>query len=176
MTVGPGGCAEPHRQENGHLSARAGAGTGVWDEGRGGRRRLLPGGPDGGTSTCTSPVTSAPIRAGQQSARRAPWTIHIHHGKQAGIRCAPASRCGGCSMSTTGALRETVAGLGGPANGFFRGRMASTIVGRLRGSWAIFCLANSLADLRERLGRMVVGLHGGSQTYPGAGCESARRA
>ncbi|QIB35553.1 formate--tetrahydrofolate ligase [Ancylobacter pratisalsi] len=52
------------------------------------------------------------------------------------------------------ALRSVVVGLGGPANGFSREdgfdiTVASEVM-------AIFCLARSLNDLEERLGRMVV--------------------
>jgi formate--tetrahydrofolate ligase len=52
------------------------------------------------------------------------------------------------------ALRQMVLGLGGPANGVpredgFDITVASEVM-------AVFCLANSLADLQERLGRMVV--------------------
>ncbi len=53
------------------------------------------------------------------------------------------------------ALRQTVVGLGGTPNGFpredgFDITVASEVM-------AIFCLATSLADLKERLGRIVVG-------------------
>jgi formate--tetrahydrofolate ligase len=59
------------------------------------------------------------------------------------------------------ALRSMTLGLGGPANGFPRESgfdivPASEVM-------AVFCLATSLADLKERLGRMVVGqCRGGS--------------
>src|SRR5690348_780981 len=53
------------------------------------------------------------------------------------------------------ALRETVAGLGGPANGYPRQDGFDIVVASE--VMAIFCLATSLADLRERLGMMVVG-------------------
>ena len=53
------------------------------------------------------------------------------------------------------ALRETVVGLGGAANGFpredgFDITVASEVM-------AVFCLARDLDDLETRLGRMVVG-------------------
>jgi formate--tetrahydrofolate ligase len=53
------------------------------------------------------------------------------------------------------ALRETVIGLGGPANGFpredgFDITVASEVM-------AAFCLASNLGDLEQRLGRMIVG-------------------
>jgi formate--tetrahydrofolate ligase len=53
------------------------------------------------------------------------------------------------------ALRETVAGLGGPSNGYPRQDGFDIVVASE--VMAIFCLATSLADLRERLGMMVVG-------------------
>ena len=53
------------------------------------------------------------------------------------------------------ALRQTVAGLGGPGNGYPRQDGFDIVVASE--VMAIFCLANSLADLKERLGRIVVG-------------------
>jgi formate--tetrahydrofolate ligase len=53
------------------------------------------------------------------------------------------------------ALRSTVAGLGGPANGYPRQDGFDIVVASE--VMAIFCLANSLADLKERLGRIVAG-------------------
>ena len=53
------------------------------------------------------------------------------------------------------ALREITIGLGGPANGFPR-QDGFDIVAASE-VMAIFCLATSLADLRERLGGIVVG-------------------
>jgi formate--tetrahydrofolate ligase len=53
------------------------------------------------------------------------------------------------------ALREIVLGLGGSANGYPReGGFDITVASEVM---AIFCLATSLADLKERLGRIVVG-------------------
>lgn len=53
------------------------------------------------------------------------------------------------------ALREIVVGLGGPGNGYTRQDGFDIVVASE--VMAIFCLATSLADLRERLGMMVVG-------------------
>ena len=53
------------------------------------------------------------------------------------------------------ALRATVTGLGGPANGFPRQDGFDIVVASE--VMAIFCLANSLADLKDRLGRIVAG-------------------
>jgi len=53
------------------------------------------------------------------------------------------------------ALREIVAGLGGPANGYPREDGFDIVVASE--VMAIFCLSENLQDLRERLGRIVVG-------------------
>jgi len=53
------------------------------------------------------------------------------------------------------ALREINVGLGGPANGFPRQDGFDIVVASE--VMAIFCLATSLADLKDRLGRIVVG-------------------
>ena len=53
------------------------------------------------------------------------------------------------------ALRKMTIGLGGPANGFPREDSFDIVVASE--VMAIFCLATSLADLKERLGRIVVG-------------------
>ena len=53
------------------------------------------------------------------------------------------------------ALRDLTIGLGGPANGF--PRQDSFDIVAASEVMAIFCLATSLADLKQRLGRIVVG-------------------
>jgi formate--tetrahydrofolate ligase len=53
------------------------------------------------------------------------------------------------------ALRQMTIGLGGPANGFPREDGFDIVVASE--VMAIFCLATSLVDLKERLGRIVVG-------------------
>jgi len=53
------------------------------------------------------------------------------------------------------ALRQMTIGLGGPANGFPREDGFDIVVASE--VMAIFCLATSLSDLKERLGRIVVG-------------------
>jgi formate--tetrahydrofolate ligase len=64
------------------------------------------------------------------------------------------------------ALRHVVAGLGGPGNGLprqsgFDITVASEVM-------AVFCLADDLADLKRRLGNMVVGYdNGGRQIHAG---------
>ena len=53
------------------------------------------------------------------------------------------------------ALREVVVGLGGPGNGYPRQDGFDIVVASE--VMAIFCLATSLADLKERLGKIVIG-------------------
>ena len=53
------------------------------------------------------------------------------------------------------ALRDITVGLGGPGNGFPRQDGFDIVVASE--VMAIFCLARSLADLKERLGNIVVG-------------------
>jgi formate--tetrahydrofolate ligase len=79
---------------------------------------------------------------------------HIHHGNELGFDVRRIAVRRVLDVNDR-ALRETVAGLGGPANGFPRQDGFDIVVASE--VMAIFCLANSLADLRERLGRMVVG-------------------
>src|SRR5882757_4271971 len=79
---------------------------------------------------------------------------HIHHGNKLGFDLRRIAVRRVLDVNDR-ALRETVVGLGGPANGFPRQDGFDIVVASE--VMAIFCLANSLADLRERLGRMVVG-------------------
>jgi formate--tetrahydrofolate ligase len=79
---------------------------------------------------------------------------HLHHGNklELDVRRLLWKRC--LDMNDR-ALREIVVGLGGPPNGppredGFQITVASEVM-------AIFCLASGLGDLRERLGRIVVG-------------------
>ncbi len=79
---------------------------------------------------------------------------HIYQGNALGIdvRTVAHKRCLDVNDR---ALRETVVGLGGKGNGYprqsgFQITVASEVM-------AILCLAESLAELKERLGRIVVG-------------------
>ncbi|MGI4791926.1 MAG: formate--tetrahydrofolate ligase [Janthinobacterium lividum] len=79
---------------------------------------------------------------------------HIYQGNALGldVRTIAHKRC--LDMNDR-ALRETVVGMGGKANGYprqsgFQITVASEVM-------AILCLAESLAELKERLGRIVVG-------------------
>ncbi len=79
---------------------------------------------------------------------------HIHHGNQLGFDLRRITVRRVVDVNDR-ALRETVAGLGGPANGYPRQDGFDIVVASE--VMAIFCLATSLTDLRERLGKIVVG-------------------
>src|SRR5215813_11152075 len=79
---------------------------------------------------------------------------HIHHGNALGFDVRRVTVRRVLDVNDR-ALRETVVGLGGPPNGYPRQDGFDIVVASE--VMAIFCLATSLADLRERLGRMVVG-------------------
>ena len=79
---------------------------------------------------------------------------HIHHSNELGIDARRISWRRVVDMNDR-ALRDIAVALGGPGNGFprqtgFDITVASEIM-------AIFCLATDLEDLRERLGKIVVG-------------------
>ena len=79
---------------------------------------------------------------------------HLNHGNALGIDPSRIVWKRVMDMNDR-ALREIVVGLGGPANGVchesgFDITVASEVM-------AIFCLAQSLAELRERLGRIIIG-------------------
>jgi formate--tetrahydrofolate ligase len=85
---------------------------------------------------------------------------HVHHGNALGldVRRIVWKRC--LDMNDR-ALRSVVVGLGGPPNGVprqdgFNITVASEVM-------AILCLASDLNDLRERLGRIVVGFDRGGE-------------
>ncbi|MDR1311186.1 MAG: formate--tetrahydrofolate ligase, partial [Burkholderiaceae bacterium] len=78
---------------------------------------------------------------------------HIHHGNELGIDARRIVWKRVLDMNDR-ALRDVTIGLGGPGNGFPRSdafdiTVASEVM-------AIFCLATSLDDLKDRLGRIVV--------------------
>ena len=79
---------------------------------------------------------------------------HIHQGNKLGfdVRRITWRRVVDCNDR---ALRDIVIGLGGTANGYPREDGFDIVVASE--VMAIFCLANSLIDLKERLGRIVVG-------------------
>ncbi|HEX4510543.1 MAG TPA: formate--tetrahydrofolate ligase, partial [Burkholderiaceae bacterium] len=79
---------------------------------------------------------------------------HIHHGNELGFDVRRIAWKRVLDMNDR-ALRHITVGLGGPANGFpredgFEIVVASEVM-------AIFCLAESLPDLKERLGAIIVG-------------------
>ncbi|MBC7939902.1 MAG: formate--tetrahydrofolate ligase [Chitinophagaceae bacterium] len=78
---------------------------------------------------------------------------HIHHGNALGIDVRRISWKRVMDMNDR-ALRQITVGLGGPGNGFPRQDGFDIVVASE--VMAILCLASSLADLKERLGRIVV--------------------
>ncbi len=81
---------------------------------------------------------------------------HIHHGNELGIDLRRITWKRVVDMNDR-ALREIVIGLGGAANGFPREDGFDIVVASE--VMAIFCLATSLEDLKQRLGSIVVGLY-----------------
>src|SRR3989338_3804932 len=79
---------------------------------------------------------------------------HIHHGNELRIDPRRIAWRRVVDMNDR-ALREIVVSLGGPANGFPRQDGFDIVVASE--VMAIFCLATSLADLKKRLGNIVVG-------------------
>ncbi len=79
---------------------------------------------------------------------------HIHHGNALGIDVRRITWKRVMDMNDR-ALRDITVALGGPANGYPRQDGFDIVVASE--VMAIFCLAESLADLKERLGRIVVG-------------------
>jgi formate--tetrahydrofolate ligase len=79
---------------------------------------------------------------------------HIHHGNELGFDVRRITWRRVLDVNDR-ALRETTVALGGPANGFPRQDGFDIVVASE--VMAIFCLATSLQDLKERLGRIVIG-------------------
>ena len=79
---------------------------------------------------------------------------HIHHGNELDIDVRRITWKRVLDMNDR-ALRDIVVSLGGPANGFPREDGFDIVVASE--VMAIFCLATSLPDLKERLGNIVVG-------------------
>jgi formate--tetrahydrofolate ligase len=78
---------------------------------------------------------------------------HIHHGNELGIDVRRVTWKRVLDMNDR-ALRDIVVSLGGPGNGFPRQDGFDIVVASE--VMAIFCLASSLQDLKERLGNIVV--------------------
>jgi formate--tetrahydrofolate ligase len=79
---------------------------------------------------------------------------HIHHGNALGIDVRRVAWKRVVDMNDR-ALRDVVLSLGGPGNGYPReGGFDIVVASEVM---AIFCLATSLDDLKERLGRIVIG-------------------
>src|SRR5580658_9053997 len=79
---------------------------------------------------------------------------HIYHGNELGFDVRRIAWKRVVDMNDR-ALREITVGLGGPGNGFPRQDGFDIVVASE--VMAIFCLAKSLVDLKERLGKIVVG-------------------
>ena len=79
---------------------------------------------------------------------------HIHHGNELGIDVRRITWKRVMDMNDR-ALREIVASLGGPGNGYPRQDGFDIVVASE--VMAIFCLATSIKDLKNRLGNIVVG-------------------
>jgi formate--tetrahydrofolate ligase len=79
---------------------------------------------------------------------------HIHHGNELGFDLRRITWRRVLDVNDR-ALREITAGLGGAANGYPRQEGFDIVVASE--VMAIFCLATSLHDLKDRLGRIVVG-------------------
>jgi formate--tetrahydrofolate ligase len=79
---------------------------------------------------------------------------HIHHGNELGVDIRRISWRRVMDMNDR-ALRDIVASLGGVGNGYPRQDGFDIVVASE--VMAIFCLATSLADLKERLGNIIVG-------------------
>jgi formate--tetrahydrofolate ligase len=79
---------------------------------------------------------------------------HIHQGNQLGFDVRRIAWRRVVDMNDR-ALRDIVVGLGGAANGYPREDGFDIVVASE--VMAIFCLASSLSDLKERLGKIVVG-------------------
>ena len=79
---------------------------------------------------------------------------HIHHGNELGIDIRRIQWKRVVDMNDR-ALREIVASLGGPGNGFPRQDGFDIVVASE--VMAIFCLATSIDDLKKRLGSIVIG-------------------
>src|SRR5450631_2118504 len=78
---------------------------------------------------------------------------HVHHGNEMGIDVRRIAWKRVVDMNDR-ALRDITVGLGGPANGYPRQDGFDIVVASE--IMAIFCLATSLADLKERIGNIVV--------------------
>jgi formate--tetrahydrofolate ligase len=85
---------------------------------------------------------------------------HIYHGNELGFDLRRIAVRRVLDVNDR-ALRATIAGLGGPGNGYPRQDGFDIVVASE--VMAIFCLANSLADLKDRLGRIVAGYTAGQK-------------
>lgn len=80
---------------------------------------------------------------------------HIYHGNSLGLDVRSITWPRTVDMNDR-VLRRVVVGLGGKANGF--PREETFVIAPASEVMAVLCLSKSLGDLRERLGKMIVGL------------------
>jgi formate--tetrahydrofolate ligase len=85
---------------------------------------------------------------------------HIHHGNELGIDVRRIAWKRVVDMNDR-ALRDITVGLGGPGNGYPRQDGFDIVVASE--IMAIFCLATSLKDLKQRLGNIVIGYTSGQK-------------
>ena len=97
---------------------------------------------------------------------------HIHHGNELGFDVRRITWRRVLDMNDR-ALRDITVALGGPGNGFPREDGFDIVVASE--VMAIFCLATSLKDLKERLGKIVVGYTRDQKPDSRARHQSARR-
>ncbi|CAN5867695.1 formate--tetrahydrofolate ligase [soil metagenome] len=95
---------------------------------------------------------------------------HIHHGNALGFDVRRITWRRVMDMNDR-ALRQMTIGLGGPANGFPREDGFDIVVASE--VMAILCLANDLADLKRRIGRIVVGYTRAQQPITASQLEAA---
>jgi formate--tetrahydrofolate ligase len=95
---------------------------------------------------------------------------HVHHGNELGIDVRRITWRRVVDMNDR-ALREVVVGLGGPGNGYPRQDGFDIVVASE--IMAIFCLAESLDDLLDRIGRIVVGYTSDRQPVTAADLKAA---
>ncbi|CAN5309314.1 formate--tetrahydrofolate ligase [soil metagenome] len=95
---------------------------------------------------------------------------HIHHGNALGFDVRRITWRRVMDMNDR-ALRQMTIGLGGPGNGFPREDGFDIVVASE--VMAILCLANDLADLKRRIGRIVVGYTRAQQPITASQLEAA---
>ena len=138
----------------GRGAAAAVDGADVRDQGRCRRRRLQPGRADGADQP--APDRRLPRRHRRPTTCSPRWSTTTCTTATSSASTPAASRGAGCSTSTTASLRNVVDRARRPAWTACRGETGFDITAASE-VMVILTLATSLRDLRERLGRIVVG-------------------